>query len=78
MKNWTISDQYFQRFPYQKKDVCICTVFSLTAQLQISFVLHILRQPVDMSLIELKISHCFQYFEGFSYIFLLKPAVIAQ
>ena len=56
-KNLTISDQYFQRFPCQKKDICNSAVFSPTALLQISFVQIILRLPVDISLIENSISY---------------------
>ena len=52
MKNLTISDQGFQRFHGQKKDICNWAVFSPTAKLQISFVEIILRLPVDMLLIE--------------------------
>ena len=57
MKNLTISDQYFQRFDCQKKDICNSAVFSPTALLQISFVQIILRLPVDISLIENSISY---------------------
>ena len=56
-KNLTISDQYFQRFHCQKKDICNSAVFSPTALLQISFVQIILRLPVDISLIENSISY---------------------
>ena len=54
-KNLTISDQYFQRFHCQKKDICNSAVFSPTALLQISFVEIILRLPVDISLKENRI-----------------------
>ena len=64
-KNLTISDQYFQRFCCQKKDICNSAVFSPTALLQISFVEIILTLPVDVdtSLIENRISYHNQYFE---------------
>ena len=55
MNNLTISDPYFQRFPYQIIDNRNCAEFSSTAQLQISFVTIILRQPVELSLIESRI-----------------------
>ena len=48
-KNLTISDQYFQRFHCQKKDICNSAVYSPTALLQISFVEIIFRLPVDIS-----------------------------
>ena len=57
MKNLTISDQYFQRFHCQKKDICNSAVFSPTALLQISFVKIILRITVGISLIENRISY---------------------
>ena len=38
LKNLTISDQYFQRFHCQKKDIRKCAVFSPTAKLQIFFI----------------------------------------
>ena len=65
MKNWTTSDQYFQRVYYQKIDVRNYAEFSSTAQLQISFEEIILRHPVELSYIEnkifitLKVSHIF-------------------
>ena len=68
-KNLTISDHYFQRFHGQKKDICNSAVFSPTALLQISFVEIILRLPVDISLIENRISYHNQYFEGSFYIY---------
>ena len=68
-KNLNISDQYFQRFHCQKKDICNSAVFSPTALLQISFVEIILRLPVDISLIENRMSYYNQYFEGSSYIY---------
>ena len=37
-KNLTILDQYFQRFPCQKKYICNSAVFSPTGLLQISFI----------------------------------------
>ena len=55
--NLTILDQYFQGFHCQKKNICNSAVFSPTALLQISFVQIILRRPVDISLIENKISY---------------------
>ena len=70
MENLTFSDQYFQYFQINTfKDICNCAVFSPPAQLQISFIEIILRHPVDISLIENRISYHFQYFEGFSYIY---------
>ena len=67
-KNLTIQDQYFQRFYCQKKDICNSAIFSPTALLQISFVEIILRLPVDILLIENRISYHNKYFEGSSYI----------
>ena len=67
-KNLTFSVQYFQGFHCQKKDICNSAAFSPTALLQISFVEIILRLPVDISLIENRISYHNQYFEGSSYI----------
>ena len=67
-KNLTISDQFFQRFYCQKKDICNIAVFSPTAAiLQIFFIENILRLPVDISLIENGISYHNQNFEGSSY-----------
>ena len=77
-KNLKISDQYFHRFPCQKKDICNSAVVSPTALLQISFVEIILRLSVDISLIENRICYHNQYFEGSSFFFLFKPALIAQ
>ena len=67
----TISDQYFQRFHCQKKDICNSAVFSPTALLQISFAEIIFRLPVDISLIDNRISYHNRYFEGTSYIYCL-------
>ena len=66
LKSLTISDQYFQIFHCQKKDICNSAVFSPTALLEISFVEIILRLPVDILLIENRISYNNQYFEGSS------------
>ena len=69
MENLTISDQHFQRFHCQKKDICNSAVFSPSALLQISFVEMILRLPIDVSLIEIIISYHNPNFEGSSYIY---------
>ena len=61
MKNLTISDQYFQGFPCRKKDICNCAVFIQTVQLQLSFVEIIFKLPVEISLIENRISYNLQY-----------------
>ena len=53
------------------KDICNSTVGLNTALLQIYFVEIILRLPVDISLIENRISYQNQYFEGSSYIYYL-------
>ena len=68
-KYMTISDQNFQRFHCQKKDICNSAVFSPTALLQISFGETILRLPVDILLIENRISYHNQYFVGASYVY---------
>ena len=62
-KNQTILDQYFQRLHCQKENICNSAVFSPTALLQIYFVEIILRVPVDISLIENRISYHDQYFD---------------
>ena len=70
-KNMAISDKNFQRYHCQKKNICNSAVFCPTALLQISFVEILLRLPVDtISLIENRISHHNQYFQGSSYIHL--------
>ena len=51
------------------KNICNSAVFSPTALLQISKEEIILRLPVDISLIENRISYHNQYFEGSSYIY---------
>ena len=56
MKNLTIYDQYFQGFDFQKIGIRKCAEFRSTAQLQISFVKVILRHPVELLLVENKIS----------------------
>ena len=48
---------------------CNSAVFSPTALSKISIVKNFLRLPVDISLIENRISHHYQYFEGSSYIY---------
>ena len=64
MKNLTLSDQLFQRFHCQKKDIRNAAEFSSTAQLKLSFrfLENILRHPVAIaiSLIENKFSSHFQ------------------
>ena len=52
MKNWTISDQYFQRSHCQNRDIQNSAEFISAEQLQISFVKIDLRHPVEISLIE--------------------------
>ena len=55
--NLTYSEKKLQRFLWQIKDICNCVVFSLTAQLWISFVWMILRHHVTIYKIGNKISH---------------------
>ena len=59
----------FQRNHCQKKYICNVAGFSPTALLEISFLEIILRLPVDISLIENRISYQNKYFEDSSYIY---------